>query len=245
MEAFVFFFGLILTILVLLQTFKSVKIDSGWKKLDKLTTSFAQSKEELEFQVGRLNDLLKGLATDQGRYSSLKNHIRMLESETKELEEKQVKLNESCTMMKSVREELEQINAELAEKTNRQRDEILRNETQIRETEKRIRSLKEIHDGWEIAVNRVPAEEVRCLSRLISDMGIVPAVRQQLAACGIVRLGDLVGLDEQSILGIAGVGPVTLDIIKAKMSENGVSFDMDVVRIGNRWYRKQYEQVKE
>lgn len=243
MEAIIFFFGLILMILVLIQTIKSVRIDTGWKKLDNLVTSLTRSKEGLDYQVGRFNDLLRGLTTDQGRYSSLKAHIRMLESESKELEEERNRLENSCVSMKCVRDELEKINSDLAEKIRRQRDEILQNEEHARKLNKRIGSLKETRKGLELVMHHLPAEEVCYLSQPVSDMGVMPTVRQQLAVHGIVRIGDLVGLDEQDILSIAGVGTVTLETIKARMEENGVSLDMDVVRIGNRWYRRKQEQT--
>ena len=33
-------------------------------------------------------------------------------------------------------------------------------------------------------------------------------------------------------------GPVTLDKIKTKLNENGAWFGMDVIRVGNHWYRR-------
>ena len=37
---------------------------------------------------------------------------------------------------------------------------------------------------------------------------------------------------------IWGIGPVTLDKIKTKLNENGAWFSMDVIRVGNHWYRR-------
>ena len=106
---------------------------------------------------------------------------------------------------------------------------------------KYIDSLKRIREGLEIALNNLPAEEVHYLSEPIFSLGITPSIRSHLEAHGILYIGDLIHLDESYLMEIWGVGPVTLEKIKSKLNENGVWFGMDVIRVGNHWYRRKQE----
>ena len=87
----------------------------------------------------------------------------------------------------------------------------------------------------------MPAEEVHYLSEPIFSLGITPSIRSHLEAHGILYIGDLIHLDESYLMEIWGVGPVTLEKIKSKLNENGVWFGMDVIRVGNHWYRRKQE----
>lgn len=62
-----------------------------------------------------------------------------------------------------------------------------------------------------------------------------------MSACNEKKSKDSIidswNLNEQYLMEIWGVGPVTLEKIKTKLNENGAWFGMDVIRVGNHWYR--------
>lgn len=103
--------------------------------------------------------------------------------------------------------------------------------------QERLDSLKRIKAGLEIALNNIQAEEVHYLSEPVFSLGITPSIKSHLESHGILYIGDLIHLNEQYLMEIWGVGPVTLEKIKTKLNENGAWFGMDVIRVGNHWYR--------
>lgn len=72
---------------------------------------------------------------------------------------------------------------------------------------------------------------------MLFSLGITPSIKSHLESHGILYIGDLIHLNEQYLMEIWGVGPVTLEKIKTKLNENGAWFGMDVIRVGNHWYR--------
>lgn len=232
-------FGLLLMIAGFILAYKSIKgTTSRRKRLEKLADSLVSAKDDFEYKLGRFEYLLDGMAADHEKSSTLKKHILRMEELVEELRRKQHKLETSNRSMADINAELKRSNAELVKRANQLRDEMEQGETAIRQMEEYLDSLKQVKEGLEIAVNNIPAEEVHCLAMPLFSMGITPAVKDRLQAHGILYVGDLIALSEEYLMEIWGVGPATLEKIKAKLDENGVCFGMDVIRVNNHWYRR-------
>lgn len=233
--------GLVLMITALVLMYKCAKRKSCRRKMEKLADSVASDKEEIDFLVKRFGYLFEEMSADHGKESVLKDHAARLQELVEELEYQRDGLEADNRSMTDINDELKRGNAELVRKATGLRDEISRGEQSIRDMENYISSLKRIKEGLEIALNNLPAEEVHYLAMPLFNMGIIPSAQNHLAAHGIQYVGDLVRLDEQYLLEIWGVGPATLEKIKTKLNENGAWFGMDVIRVGNHWYRRKQE----
>lgn len=236
-------FGLVLMITALVLMYKCARGKSCRRRLEELADSVASDKRQMDFLVKRLDGILDDMAAENEKSSVLKHHTARLEELVEELDYKRRELEASNRSMADINGELARSNAGLVEKATRLRDEIGQNELAIRESEEYIDSLQRTKEGLDIAVNNMPAEEVHYLSRSLYDMGITPTVRAKIEAHGIVYIGEMVRLSEEFLMDIWGVGPVNLERIKARLSEHGVWFGMDVIRVGDRWYRRKQEQT--
>lgn len=230
--------GLALMITSLIIMYRCAKGKNRRRKLDELADCIEAAKDGLDCSRRRFDCLLEGLEEDNRKVSLLKNQIFRLEDMCDELENKRCELETSIASLTDIHAELKRNSTGLVEKASMLRDEIAHDKQTIREMEQYISSLKRIREGLEIAVNNIPAEEIPYLSMPVFNMGITPSALNHLTAHGIQYVGDLVQLDEQYLMDIWGVGPATLERIKTKLNENGVCFGMDVVRVGNHWYRR-------
>ena len=52
----------------------------------------------------------------------------------------------------------------------------------------------------------------------VFSLGITPSIKSHLESHGILYIGDLIHLNEQYLMEIWGVGPVTLEKIKTKLN---------------------------
>ena len=233
--------GLVLMITALVLMYKCARGKSCRRKMESLADSITSDKEEIDFLVKRFGYLFEEMSADHRKESVLKDHAARLQELINELEYQQNGLEADNRSMTHINDELKRSNAELVQKATRLLDEISCDEQTIRDMGKYIDSLKRIREGLEIALNNLPAEEVHYLSEPIFSLGITPSIRSHLEAHGILYIGDLIHLDESYLMEIWGVGPVTLEKIKSKLNENGVWFGMDVIRVGNHWYRRKQE----
>lgn len=200
--------------------------------------------------LDRLNRFIADIKSDDERWSVLsRRRISQLESQVEDMEKKRGELDSDISWLeyqkyslKTTNHELSKDNEELAVQSFRIRREIYDGEETVKKMETRIASLSRIKEGLDIIVNNMPAEEVPYLSQSLNSIGITPSVRERLEAHGIVYIGELIPLSEQYLMDIWGVGEKTVERIKTKLSENGVWFGMDVIRIDNRWYRRKTEQ---
>lgn len=177
------------------------------------------------------------MAADNEKNSILKCHADRLEELVTQLDRTRNELETSNLSMADINGELKRSNAELVKRATQLRDEIQQDELAIQKIQERLDSLKRIKVGLEIALNNIQAEEVHYLSEPIFSLGITPSIKSHLESHGILYIGDLIHLNEQYLMEIWGVGPVTLEKIKTKLNENGAWFGMDVIRVGNHWYR--------
>lgn len=233
--------GLVLMIAALIILYRRARGKTRRSKLEELAESFAAAKYEFDQSSRRFNNLLDSMEADNKKASILKGQIYRLEDMVETLEDKRDGLETNIASLTGTEVELRRNTSVLVEKSSRLRDEISRDEQDLREMKRYIDSLKRIKEGLEIAVNNIPAEEVHYLSRPIFNLGITSSARDRLAAHGIHYIGDLIRFDEQYLMDIWGIGPATVEKIKTKMNENGVRFGMDVIRVEDHWYRRKTE----
>lgn len=233
--------GLALMITALVLMYKCVRGKSCRGRMEKIADSVASDKVYIDFLVKRFGSLFEEMSADHGKESVLKDHAARLQELVEDLEDRRNELEADNQSMTDINDELKRGNAELVQKSTRLRDEISCNEQTIRDMGKYIGSLKKISEGLEIALNNMPAEEVHYLSEPVFNLGITPSIRSHLEAHGILYIGDLIHLDDSYLMEIWGVGPVTLEKIKTRLNENGVCLGMDVIRVGNHWYRRKQE----
>ena len=233
--------GLVLMITALILMYKCTRGKSCRRKMEKIADSVASDKEDIDFLVKRFGYLFEEMSADHGKESILKDHAARLQELVEELEYQRNGLEADNRSMTDINGELRRSNAELVEKAIQLRDEIRQDELTIQKMKEYIDSVKRIKEGLEIALNNLPAKEVHYLSEPIFSLWITPSIRKHLEAHGISYIGDLIHLDESYLMEIWGVGPVTLEKIKTKLNENGVWFGMDVIRVGNHWYRRKQE----
>lgn len=233
--------GLVLMITALVLMYRCASGKSYRRKMEKLADTVASDKEDIDFLVKRFGYLFEEMSSDHRKESILKDHAARLQEFVEELEYRRDELETDNRSMTDINSELKRGNAELVQKAARLRDEISHGEQTLRETGQHIDTLKRIKEGLEIALNNMQAEEVHYLSEPVFSMGITPSVRNHLEAHGIVYIGDLIPFGEPYLMEIWGVSPATLEKIKTKLNENGVCFGMDVIRVGNHWYRRKQE----
>lgn len=199
--------------------------------------------------LDRFNRFIDNIENDDERWSVLSRRISQLESQVEEREKKRGELDNEISrlenqeyLLKMAIYELSKDNEDLAVRSSRIRREISDGDETVKKIETRIASLSRIKEGLDIIVNNMQAVEIPYLSQSLNSIGITPSVRERLETHGIVYIGELIPLSEQYLMDIWGVGEKTVERIKTKLSENGVWFGMDVIRIDNRWYRRKTEQ---
>lgn len=237
--------GLVLMITALILMYRCARGKSPRRKVEELAEALVSVKKDFAYKLQRFDYLLEKVADEDEDISLLQKRIANLQEIVGELEEKRGELETSIASLTDIHAELRKSCASLVEKSARLRDEISHGEQILRETGQHTDTLKRIKEGLEIALNNLPAEEVHFLSESVFSMGITPSVRNHLETHGIVYIGDLIPLGEAYLMEIWGIGPATLEKIKTKLNENGVWFGMDVIRVGNHWYRRKQEPTTE
>ena len=166
----------------------------------------------------------------------------MVES-IKQLENQRTQLKTENSSLVKLQGELRNTNDELVRRAGQLREDVRQGELVIHKIEERIDTIKSTKEGLEIALYNMPAEEIHYLSKSIFCMGLPSSARGHLESNGILYIGDLIPLSEQHLLDIWGVGPASLERIKAKMSKHDIWFGMDVIRVGNHWYRRKQDEL--
>lgn len=230
--------GLVLMVTALILMYRCARRRNPRRKVEELAESLVSVKEDFAYKLQRFDYLLEAVADENKHISFLKNRIVQLQEMAEELKDKHNELDRSVASLTVIQDELRNGCDSLADRAARLRTEISRGEQTLREIERRNDNLKKIKEGLEIALNNIPAEEVHYLSKPVFSMGITPSICDRLEARGILYIGDLIPLSEQHLIETWGVGPVTLERIKTKLNENGVWFGMDVIRVGNHWFRR-------
>lgn len=237
--------GIVLIILIIVQTCRSVKLESRRENVERLCTELANGNFQMDSLIERYERLFKEMEADVSKGSVMKKRLEELDRLITEHREKNDRLYDDYFYLDTVNKELKKSCSELADKSAGIRREIENGNRTIEKINDSIDYLKKIRDGLEIAVSNLPAEEVPYLSTSVFAMGVTPSISHKLEGYGILYVGDIINLSEQYLIEIWGIGPVNLERIKTKMRENGVWFGMDVIRVNNRWYRRKYKLISE
>lgn len=236
--------GLVLMVTSLILMYISVRRKSRRQKSEQIVHSLMSANDHFDFQVRRFDALLDDISSNSKKNSILNLHADQLKEIVEELECKRNDLEVENRLLINTNTELKQSQANLVEQATRLRNEMSLNEQTIRETKQYIDMLNRIKEGLEIALGNMQTEEIHYLSQPVFSLGITPSVKNQLESQGILYIGDLIHLNEQYLMEIWGIGPVTLERIKTKLNENNVWFGMDVIRVENHWYRRKQEPTR-
>ena len=239
------FFGIVLILLVLIQTYNSVKAESHRQELQQLCNLLQSRKDTMDALINSSDGILSNMASDNERNTVLKNHATELDNLVKELKNEQYWLESGNRSMKRVRKRLRNDKEKLINETNEIREKIRQKKDTIAQLDIRINTLKRIKAGLDIDRGEIRAEEISCLSEPLSVMNIQPMMRRLLESQGVKCIGELVCLDRDYFRGIKGVGPVSVERIEAVLREKGLCLGMEAVKVNDRWYRIGAEGAKE
>lgn len=234
----IFYFYLVVMILGIVLIIKGLRNQYVENKKKAAADATESDKQRIDNLVSAFGSLLEKISADNEKYTALSYQVSRLRNFVNELENRQKELEDSNCVLSDINTELKRSNTTLINKAKELREDIRQREDTIRDMANYVDSIKSIKTGLEIAVNNIDAEEIPFLSRAITDLGITPSARERLAKEGILYVGELIHLNEDYLMDIWGVGPVTIDRIKNKLNENSVWFGMDVIRINDRWYRR-------
>lgn len=235
-------FGIVLILLVLIQTYNSVKAESHRQELQQLCDFLQSRKDTMDSLLNRFDGILGDLASDNERNAVLKNHAIELDKLVKGLRYEQDCLESGNRSMKSTRKRLLTIKGKLINETNEIREKIRQRKGTIAQLEIRIDSLKRIKAGLDIDTGQTQAEEAINLSEAVSALNIPPSVKSILEDHGITCIGELACLDRDYLQGISGIGPVSVGRIDAALQEKGAHLGMEAVKVNDRWYKFESEE---
>lgn len=237
--------GVLLVILVSIQTYSSLKLESKRQETERLYSDLASNNLRVDSLLGKYERLFTEMTADNNSISVLKDRIMVLDYTVEELKQQEERLRRNTQYLERTNAELCKSNSDLADKCVRLRGKIEDGNKSIEEMGDYIDSLKIVKEGLETAVSNFPVEEVPYLSTSIFAMGVTPSISHKLEGYGILYVGDIINLSEQYLIEIWGVGPVNLERIKNKLKDNDVWFGMDVIRVNNRWYRRKCNLISE
>lgn len=238
-------FGIVLILLVLIQTYNSMKAESHRQELQQLCDFLQSRKDTMDSLLNRFDGILGDMASDNERNTVLKNHAIELDKLVKELKYEQNCLESGNRTMRSTQKRLLTIKRKLMNETDEIREKIRQRKFTIAQLEIRIDSLKRIKAGLDIDTGQTQAEEVSNLSEPVSVLNIPPSVKFILEDQGIMCIGELACLDRDYLQGISGIGPVSVERIDAALQEKGAYLGMEAVKVNDRWYRFGAKETEE
>jgi len=238
-------FGIVLILLVLIQTYNSVKAESHRQELQQICDFLQSRKDTMDSLLSRFYGILGDMASDNERNTVLKNHATELDKLVKELRYEQSCLESGNRSMKSKQKRLLTIKGKLINETNEIKEKIRQRKNTIAQLEIRIDSLKRIKAGLDIEIDNSLGNEMDCLSEPVSGLNIPPSIKSILDSQGITCIGELSSLDRDYLQGISGIGTISIDRIDAALQEKGTYLGMDAVKVNGRWYRIEEEQTSE
>lgn len=238
-------FGIVLILLVLIQTYNSVKAESHRQELQQICDFLQSRKDTMDSLLSRFDGILGDMASDNERNTVLKNHATELDKLVKELRYEQSCLESGNRSMKSKQKRLLTIKGKLINETNEIKEKIRQRKNTIAQLEIRIDSLKRIKAGLDIEIDNSLGNEMDCLSEPVSGLNIPPSIKSILDSQGFTCIGELSSLDRDYLQGISGIGTISIDRIDAALQEKGTYLGMDAVKVNGRWYRIEEEQTSE
>lgn len=238
-------FGIVLILLVLIQTYNSVKAESHRQELQQLCDFLQSRKDIMDSLLNRFDGILSDMASDNERNTVLKNHAIELDKLVKDLKNEKYCLESGNRSMKSKQKRLLTIKGKLINETNEIKEKIRQRKNTIAQLEIRIDSLKRIKAGLDIEIDNSLGNEMDCLSEPVSGLNIPPSIKSILDSQGITCIGELSSLDRDYLQGISGIGTISIDRIDAALQEKGTYLGMEAVKVNGRWYRIEEEQTSE
>ncbi len=230
-------FGIVLMILVLIQTCNSVKMESHRQELQQFGDFLQSRKDTVDSLISRFDGIISDMASDNERNAVLKNHAIELDKLVKGLKYEQSCLESGNRSMKSTRKRMLAQKGKLINEANEIKKTIRQRMDTIAQLEIRIDSLKRIKAGLDIDTGQTQAEEAINLSEAVSALNIPPSVKLILEDHGITCIGELACLDRDYLQSISGIGPVSVGRIDAALQEKGACLGMEAVKVNDRWYR--------
>lgn len=230
-------FGIVLILLVLIQTYNSVKAESHRQELQQLCDFLQSRKDTMDSLISRFDGIFSEMETENQKNSVLKKRIVELETIVGQLEDKRNALELANLSMERTRDELLKCNGRLASEVKKVREEIQQGKDSVQCLERQVGSLNKIKTEFEIAMGKIRAEVIPYLSTPVTDMDIPTQIINILKSQGIRYVGELIAFDKYDLLDIKGIGWYNLEYITQNLHKHCVCLGMDVVRIGNRWYR--------
>lgn len=235
-------FGIVLILLVLIQTYNSVKVESHRQELQQLCDFLQSRKETMDSLLSRFDSILSDMASDNERNAVLKNHAIELDKLVKGLKYEQDCLESGNRSMKTKRKRMLTQKEKLINETNEIKKTIRQRMDTIAQLEIRIDSLKRIKAGLDIDTGQTQAEEASNLSEPVTVLNIPPSVKFILEDQGITCIGELACLDRDYLQGISGIGPVSIERIDEALQEKGAYLGMEAVKVNDRWFRIESEE---
>ncbi len=235
-------FGIVLILLVLIQTYNSVKAESHRQELQQLCDFLQSRKDTMDSLLNRFDGILGDMASDNERNTVLKNHAIELDKLVKDLKNEQYCLESGNRSMKSKQKRLLTIKGKLINETNEIKEKIRQKKNTIAQLEIRIDSLKRIKAGIDIEMGNSFGDEASSLSEPVSGLNIPPSIKMILESQGIACIGELACLDRDYLQGIGGIGAVSVGRIDAALQEKGAYLGMEAVKVNDRWYRIESEE---
>ena len=173
-------FGIVLILLVLIQTYNSVKAESHRQELQQICDFLQSRKDTMDSLLSRFDGILGDMASDNERNTVLKNHATELDKLVKELRYEQSCLESGNRSMKSKQKRLLTIKGKLINETNEIKEKIRQRKNTIAQLEIRIDSLKRIKAGLDIEIDNSLGNEMDCLSEPVSGLNIPPSIKSIL-----------------------------------------------------------------
>ncbi len=238
-------FGIVLILLVLIQTYNSVKAESHRQELQQICDFLQSRKDTMDSLLNRFDGILCDMTSDNERNTVLKKHAIELDKLVKDLKNEQYWLESGNRSMKSKQKRLLTIKGKLVNETNEIREKIRQRKHTIAQLEIRIDSLKRIKAGIDIEMGNSLGNEASSLSEPVSGLNIPPSIKLILESQGITCIGELACLDKDYLQGISGIGAVSVERIDAALQEKGAYLGMEAVKVNDRWYRIESEEAEE
>lgn len=135
-------FGIVLILLVLIQTYNSVKAESHRQELQQLCDFLQSRKDTMDSLLNRFDGILGDMASDNERNTVLKNHAIELDKLVKGLKYEQDCLESGNRSMKTKRKRMLTQKEKLINETNEIKKTIRQRMDTIAQLEIRIDSLK-------------------------------------------------------------------------------------------------------
>ena len=117
--------GIVLILLVCIQTYSSVKLESKRQETERLYSDLASNNLRLDTLLGKYERLFTEMTADNNRISVLKDRIMELDYTVEELKQQENRLRRNTQYLERTNAELSKSNSELTDKCAHIRGKIM------------------------------------------------------------------------------------------------------------------------